>query len=766
MSFQKQTDRAIVNIGRVFGDVHFTESPMKLQKQLVTIPHCDLNEIFGRESDLIKIYELLQETSKVVLVNGVGGIGKTTMAKAFLQTYGNDFQHIAWIQVENDIKTSLVNNQELVYILGLEENFKELPASTKKEEGFKLIISRLRIINAPNLLIIDNAYDDIENTKTLEAISLKPNWKVLVTSRQSLEGFDNYLLAELSNEDALNLFFHHYKIENRDKNNGIILSQIFEQFEYNTLLIELFAKTGQSRRLSILEIASKINEKSLAFLGSSDQGTIIQFQRGDNEQISNVIRFLQKIFDISCLTEEERQVLANFSVMSNKPLPFSAKSDREGVDTFFQAIETEKRSQLSNTVNRLSKKGWLIWDNINDTFRMHQSIQELMWLQIKPTITNLNLLISFLSNVLAEPHLFKKKFAKSHSEIIYKNIIKLNPNDQVQELWAYFVHNLGMISKELGEYDKSEQYYNAAIKIKEKLASTNPEHNTSLAQTMNNLGSLYINSGKFSEARTILEEALKIFTTEDNGNVNLRNLCSCYDNLGIVFRHIDDLQTSKDYHSKCIILQEKIAADGNENDKQHLANMLMNFGLSNITSKDYDLSKQLFDRANNIYKELESDENKETYLFLRSRVLLNLGELYKSCNEFTKSHQYFKDCIEIRRELKKNDDSVYSKPLANSLYCFSELLYKNCNLNESISVINEALEIYDRLYRINPYSFYINVGDCLKKKSEILCALNQKNEAKLLLKKAIEIMSEYKYIEECSKLIAECESFLVELENT
>lgn len=470
MKFQKA--QTIINIENVDGDVN-VKGLFNLPKQLVTIPFIDVNEVFGRTQNLVEVYKLLRKTSKVVLVNGIGGIGKTTIAKALLETYKKKFKHIIWVQVESDIKTDFVNNQELVFILDLVEEFNKLPFSAKKEEGFKLIISRLRTIDGPNLMIIDNVYEDIENIKTLDAISLKPNWKVLVTSREQLLGFDNYLLGELSNIDALDLFFYHYKVEGRNENNEKLLATVFNEIEYNTLLIELLAKTGQSRRLFIDEIAEIIKKKALIFLESIEIDSFIQFQRADNQRIKKVFTFLVGIFEISSLSNYEKVILSYFSVMSNKPLPFFAKDNREGLNTFFQSIDFSKRVRLSKAINNLSKKGWLIWDGKNDSFRMHQTIQEIIRYKIKPSVTDLSTLIKFLSDVLAESHLFKKIFAKSHSEIVYKNILIISPNDQTQILWANFVNNLGMINKEIGEYDKAEQFYNDTIIIKENLVSSN-----------------------------------------------------------------------------------------------------------------------------------------------------------------------------------------------------------------------------------------------------------------------------------------------------
>ena len=45
------------------------------------------------------------------MVNGVGGIGKTTLAYAYVndETYTKHYNHIVWVNVMDNIKDALVN---------------------------------------------------------------------------------------------------------------------------------------------------------------------------------------------------------------------------------------------------------------------------------------------------------------------------------------------------------------------------------------------------------------------------------------------------------------------------------------------------------------------------------------------------------------------------------------------------------------------------------------------------------------------------------
>ena len=54
----------------------------------------------GRSDEEKEILEILFKYH-VVLINGIGGIGKTSLAKKIYFDYENKYEHIAWIEFKN-----------------------------------------------------------------------------------------------------------------------------------------------------------------------------------------------------------------------------------------------------------------------------------------------------------------------------------------------------------------------------------------------------------------------------------------------------------------------------------------------------------------------------------------------------------------------------------------------------------------------------------------------------------------------------------------
>ena len=85
----------------------------KVNRILTAVP--SLTEpIIGREEALENLAATLTSAQRVVLVNGMGGIGKTTMATAYAQQNQDHFKHIAWIEQSGDFVTDLITNTVLL----------------------------------------------------------------------------------------------------------------------------------------------------------------------------------------------------------------------------------------------------------------------------------------------------------------------------------------------------------------------------------------------------------------------------------------------------------------------------------------------------------------------------------------------------------------------------------------------------------------------------------------------------------------------------
>jgi len=231
----------ISNVQNVdIGDKHYHNyAETKLSKELtLNIPKTHPDDIVGREEDLQSLRDLLCNDKRVVVVNGLGGIGKTTLVQVYVSKYYDDYEHIAWVtQNSESIANDFINTEGLIKNLGVE--------TTNSEPGqiFNEIIRKLKTIqDKPNLLIIDNAEQSLKEHRN--GLPGKPQWHLLVTSREEITGFHLKPLDFLNEKQAVELFKKHY-IHQRLKEEDI--KELVTSVDYHTLTIEILAKPPQDR---------------------------------------------------------------------------------------------------------------------------------------------------------------------------------------------------------------------------------------------------------------------------------------------------------------------------------------------------------------------------------------------------------------------------------------------------------------------------------------------------------------------------------------
>ena len=143
---------------------------------------------------------LLNEKNMVLLVNGLGGIGKTEVCKAFLRDNMGSFKHVGWIDYISSIKESFVNQFMIEDIT--------FGADETTGERYEKIKRYLTNLDPDSLLVIDNIEDSAD--ENLQDIAQFP-FKVIASSRMSMGFFLEYSLEFLSLEACKALFYEHYK---------------------------------------------------------------------------------------------------------------------------------------------------------------------------------------------------------------------------------------------------------------------------------------------------------------------------------------------------------------------------------------------------------------------------------------------------------------------------------------------------------------------------------------------------------------------------
>lgn len=331
-SQEQHTLKIISNEEKIAGILKRQQSGLdSVPKNLTSIPHINPEDIFGRNTG-VDIIDRLLKANKCLLVNGGGGMGKSLLSRLYGQLHYDDFTHMIWIDCELGIREGFIMNEILSHRLKIDDNI----APDKK---FNAIIGKLEALNSGGLIVLDNLQDE---TGSLEIIKGLKNWYSIVTSRQRIPGLAVHEVERLSFSAARALY---KKFEPERPATDTQLSALFEYIDYNTLTIELIAKTIHlSFDLTVETFFNYLQNQQL------DQDNLdIDIEPGLN---SRLLFVLNKTFDISKLSGQERYYIEFFAL-----LPSEGITLQDLVAWYGKKFENENKIEFARAVNSLHRKG-------------------------------------------------------------------------------------------------------------------------------------------------------------------------------------------------------------------------------------------------------------------------------------------------------------------------------------------------------------------------------------------------------------------------
>lgn len=586
-------------------------------RELTTIPKPD--EVIGRGKDITDLEKILGHSEKVVLMNGLGGIGKTTLAKQYVQLHKTGYDHIAWVDVksrdsgdETDMTTTeaFAYNEVLIKNLGLSFSNESIPAK------FRLIANALSNIPGKNLLVIDNAREDLNDREIKDILPARPHWQVLVTSRQRFTGFELFEVEHLTPEHAKELFKAHFQKVGEEGD----IEELLKEVSYHTLTIELLAKTlaypGQT--ISIKEVVTRLQSRQLA--SPTLQRKI---ELAHNKEETEIYIHLIQTFDLSALTKYEKWLMKQFAFL----LPRQYKVSE--IQNFLDINEEAEQKELQEALYSLDKKGWLKYTA--EGYGIHRMVQQMVHYQLEPGLKDIEKLIEKLTELLrfdASTDFTKLFFLIPYAEGILN---QLSTGDLTSNILGRFQNNLGIVVMQAGNYEEARDLLEKALK--NDLANLGEQH-PDVAIRRSNLANVYRNLGKYEKAKVLFEEALQsclAYFEEQHPNVALSR-----SNLANIYRDLGEYEKARD------LLEDALKSSLSNFGEQHPTTAVRRSNLANVYSDlgEYEKARDLFEITlkNSLVNFGEQHPN---VAISRS----NLANVYRDLGEYEKARDLLEEAL-------------------------------------------------------------------------------------------------------------------------
>lgn len=663
------------------------------------MPEFDPKALIGREQELKDLREHLSNQQQVVLVNGMGGIGKTALAQTYATFYSDNYAHIAWVQhTSDDFRQDLISAEGLLHSLNID-------VTGTVDELFPRVIHQLRTLkNQPNLLVIDNAFASL--TKIKDQLPKQPHWHILITSREEIAGFELKELGFLSETAAIDLFKRHYtltKLQDAD------IAAIVKAIDYHTLTIELLAKVAQRKRATPDELLTAIKDDITANVN-------INHAQG-GEKVERIRSYLCSIFKADKLSEPEIHLLKQLTCL---PTEFHTYEILEELLDVKEAVGFT----FSEILESLKESGWLISEIKNDSYKMHQVIQLVLFTQLNVQLDDVGLLIENVNNKLSLDQSIDNPVDK-FPWIPFGLILEHLFTQAVDPVLSALQNNLALRFRDFGDYQKAKIFLKKAVIYSEKFLGVESFETISC---YSNLGVVLRYLGEYQSAKSILYKALCL-NIKNFGEADSQTAI-CYSNLGLVHYSLGEFQDAETLLKKALKYDEMIHGE----DHPLTAISYANLAGVHMELNNYEDAEKLFKKALNTNRKNFGEDHPstaESYSnlgliqhrlrnFLEAKKLLskallldqknfpeehpviarrssNLGLLLADIKNYSRSIKLLQKVLNIN--IKNHGRTHFSTGF--SYYDLSTVLYDMGDYQRAYSSINEAIYVFKQVYSVN-----------------------------------------------------------------
>ena len=280
---------------------------------------------------------------------------------------------------------------------------------------------------------------------------------------------------------------------------------------------------------------------------------------------------------------------------------------------------------------------------------------------------------------------------------------------------ASTLNNLANLYSDTQRFDQAEEYYLRALEIQERLAKAHPEaYEADVADTLHNLAALYDDTQRLIESEAYFLRALDIYERLATANPETyeADMAMTLNNLANLYSDTQRLNKAEEYYLRSLEIRKHLAIHNPKLYESHVADTLNCLAILYSDTQRFNEAENYYLGALEIYERLIV-KNPEIYEFKFTDPLNNLANLYRATQRFSAAENYFLRVISIRERLATTYPEAYQSDLAISLSNLALLYTDTKCFAKSRDIHNRALEIQRGLVTIYPEVYGQDYAGCL-----------------------------------------------------
>jgi len=721
---------------------------------------------FGRDHELKKLVQVLNETKQAIVITGIPGIGKTQLAVEFAWRYGRYFPDgVFWLNFEDSSHV----------LTEVAECGKENHLNLQNFDGVPLTEQVNRVLDEwgqekSRLLIFDNCEDE----ELFEEWQIKAGkCRILVTSR--IGDWDPHLKVQVLHLDALNIesstdLLKALTKRDKDENLRLIAEQLdrlplalyiagrylfdsqytisSEQFLADLsdqsllnhpFLSEFKAKrqpTGYERRISqvftiIINKLDRLVKVDIAALNLLSQAAclapgepippvLLRVSRDGSYllQQNHLIRSSSSNYDPH-LTSKGIRRLVNLGLLDRRKNENSISlllhlllAEFVKKDVSQLEAQTAIESAMLDAINQLSRQKSLL----NTLHFLHNHLRHVTEAAYQKVERNTLSLCSWLGYYLNElsDHVSALKYYERSLEIA-KSLLGQ------QHLFCFrCLVRIGQIQQTIEQLNKAQESYHAALGIIENVFGSKHPRSISL---LKRLAAVYREIGDLKNAYSYYERSLQI--TEEVFGAEHPNTISSLDEMAYLLDIMREKEASLSFYQRALDITRKKYGSN----YPRLIIYFQNIGTLRREMKDAEGARAAFQEAFRIQEIIFGSNHVST-----ASSLSSIGVTFRVIRNYKEASNYFRRALHIREQAlgEEHPDTIQN---------LNDYGYVRWLMGE----LNAAHLFYDRVFYLHDKNHGIEDTNTLQSLNSLVGLLRAKGdieEANRIVKQKLKILKQ------------------------
>jgi len=608
-------------------------------KELTSLTEVPKKNIVGREDDLKNLRTSILSKKQTLLVNGMGGIGKTTLAAVYVHEYYAEYDHIAWLTLgegENSLESAVVANTSLISNLSLRD---EPP-----QNQLAACLNKMRnmVTQRHKLLVLDNADDHL--ARHYDELPKSRGWHLIVTSRNRIsERFPVITLDFLKEDEAMRLFKKFNAAFSDDE-----VRKIVNGVELHTLAIELLAKSSKRNAWNVETVLSAIERDATAG---------VEAAHNNNEKIKRIKTYFTRIFDVSHMGDHEIHLLKQFVALPNEWI------EDEFLGAILQRDKLDWAEKFQSVLENLCENGFVMTDAVEGKQKgkrtgkrkMHPVIVEALSPRLDITGADIALLMKSVTGLLYLDQAKDNPVDKFPFVPFGDSVLRRLPDDASFEI-SILKNNLASRYENLGRYEKARDLFESAL---ESDIENFGEGHSKVAIRQSNLAIVYRNLGDHEKARGLLEAALA--SDIDNFGEGHPSVAIRQSNLANVYRKLGEHEKARD------LLESALESDIENFGEGHPTVAIRRSNLANVYRDlgEYEKARGLLESALKSDIENFGEGHPQVSIFQS-----NLANVYGDLGEHEKARGFLESALksDIKNFGERHPDVAIDQGILGTVY--------------------------------------------------------------------------------------------------